>query len=121
MSGARGGSSVRGTVVFAGYGWQLAGTIIVPAGTMIRVPRPHDGRLLDYHGSMIERTGVVPGELLTEGYWPGMAAPNLWLAPPDERLVTMATSITVTAPTPLSALLEPDMGACIWAACSRSR
>jgi hypothetical protein len=120
MTGSR-GSSVHGTVVFAGYGWQLAGSIIVPAGTMIRGPRPHDGRLLDYHGRLIERTGVVPRELLTEGYWPGMAAPNLWLAPPDERLVTMATSVTVTAPTPLSALLEPDMGACIWAACTRSR
>jgi len=107
--------------VFAGYGWQLPGTFTVPAGTMIRVPQAPEGRLLDHYGHLIERTGDIPRELLTEGYWPGMAAPNLWLGPPDERLVTVATSITVTEPTPLCELLRSDMGVCLWAACTRWR
>src|SRR5207247_2094582 len=103
------GSGVAGTVVFAGYGWQSQGTFAVPEGTMIRIPQPHDGRLLDHHGQLIERSGLFPVELLTEGYWPGMAVPNLWLGPPG-ALRTLSTSTTVTSPTPLSELLTPHMG-----------
>lgn len=114
------GPGVNGIVVFAGFGWQSHGTFTVPEGTMIRIPQPHDGRLLDHHGQLIERTGRVPVELLTEGYWPGMAVPNLWLGPPGE-LHTLATSTTVTAPTPLRELLQPDMGVCLWAACRVAR
>lgn len=114
------GAGVNGIVVFAGFGWQSRGTFTVPDGTMIRIPQPHDGRLLDHHGQLIERTGRVPVELLTEGYWPGMEVPNLWLGPPG-ALLTLPTSTTVTAPTPLRELLERDMGVCLWAACRVAR
>ncbi|MGZ3423339.1 MAG: putative adhesin [Polyangiales bacterium] len=114
------GSGVHGTVVFAGYGWQSRGTLTVPEGTMIRIPQPYDGRLLDHHGQLIERTGRVPVELLTEGYWPGMTVPNLWLGPPG-ALGTLPTSTIVTSPTPLSELLLPYMGVCLWAACRVER
>lgn len=110
------GSGMNGAVVFAGYGWQSEGTLIVPEGTMIRIPQPPDGRLLDYYGRVIEETGRIPACLLTEGYWPGMAVPTLWLGPPFD-LQTLPTSTTVTAPTPLAELLRGEMGVCLWAAC----
>lgn len=111
------GSGAGGVTVFAGFGWRWEGTFLVPEGTMIRLPAPHDGRLLDFYGTLIERTGRIPEGLLTEGYWPGMLAPELVLAPPT-GLNTLPTSTIVTRPTALSDLVRPEQGVCLWAACT---
>lgn len=50
----------------------------------------------------------------------GTLVPNPWLGPPSS-LRTLPTSTTVTSPTPLSELLRPHLGICLWAACRVER
>jgi len=54
-------------------------------------------------------------------YLPGAEIPNLILLPVDSKIdFIMANSITVQAPTALSDLLVPGMGAMRWAACLKA-
>ena len=113
------GEGVNGTTVFAGHGWELSGTFTVPEGTAISMPdlSLSQGGLSEYVGQMIERTGRLPSFPQPGYYGPGSQAPRLLLTPPTPDLVIAPTSTFVRAPTLLSDLLKPNMGACAWAAC----
>lgn len=55
-----------------------------------------------------------------ETFGPGSMIPNYTLKTPDD-LTIYSGSITVDSATPLSELLQPNMGVCHWAACTEIR
>ncbi len=108
-------------------------TTIVPEGTSLTIPVGHNRGLNDTAGQLIESGDVTGGMQLqnrlnnaTDGsrtYLPGSEVPNYVLTEPDNPFFVnpvhpLQNSITVTKPTPLSDLLQPNMGCVNWAACT---
>jgi filamentous hemagglutinin len=121
----------------AGHGFRSpgAGTLFVPEGTAITVPR--DGiRILDTTGQLIERgdwdalasaarrNPRIANDIEGMTTWlPGAEVPNYTLAAPSGQggLTIYKNSTTVEFKTPLSDLLDQDMGCVQWAACTEFR
>ena len=109
-----------------------SGTTIVPEGTSITLPR--DGvNILDETGRYIERgdwDGLAAAAQRNpriandiDGmttHLPGSEVPNYTLKAPN-GLSVHRNSTTVEDPTPLSRILEPNMGCVDWAACTTYR
>jgi hypothetical protein len=109
------GGRVDGEIVFAGHGVYRVGdgAVTVPEGTTLKVYAEHGDTIEDSLGLAIEAgDDVVP----VRTYGPGEVVPDYTLKTPDD-LVILEGSVAVTESTRLSALLEPDMGVCHWAAC----
>jgi hypothetical protein len=103
--------------VFAGHGVYRygAGTTTVPEGTYLSTYAPHGEAVADSLGGAIERGEPIPPHLT---YGPGDTIPNYTLKTPDD-LTVYSGSVTVDSSTLLSDLLQPNMGTCHWAACTR--
>jgi RHS repeat-associated protein len=116
------GLLVHNGVCFSGHGTfrPADGTFIMPEGTSVSVYTETGKTISDALGNAIETGGDITavGDSLTGArtYLPGSKVPNLVLHPPD-GLVIKGNPITVSKPTFLRDLLEPNMGNCQWAAC----
>lgn len=117
------GGRPDGETVFAGHGElrPLSRDIEVPEGTTVHTYSPlargPEGRIGDGVGGKIERGEYVPA---VETFGPGSMIPNYTLKTPDD-LTIYSGSTTVDSATPLSELLQPNMGVCHWAACTEIR
>jgi hypothetical protein len=108
-------------VNFAGHGSYISGsgTTLIPEGTSLTLFSKFGGMITDDLGLFIERGGN-PTMLYNRIYVAGDRIPNYTLTPPNGLRVERS-SVTVSSPTLLSDLLEPNMGACYWAACTYNR
>ena len=110
-----GGRPDRETV-FAGHGQHNLsdGNVTVPEGTSVAVYARYGSALSDSDGFAVEsgRSRMTPVRI----YAAGESMPNYTLLPPG-GLTIRSESVTVSKSTQLSELLQPDMGACHWAAC----
>ncbi|KJS53022.1 hypothetical protein VM98_27745, partial [Streptomyces rubellomurinus subsp. indigoferus] len=106
-----------GQRVFAGHGgwWPWYGWTRIPKGSSLATYGKKWHTISDFTGFSVEigDTALLPVNV----YGPGKWVRNLRLFPPDENINVRQGSHTVTKPTPLSDLMEPDMGPCHWAAC----
>jgi RHS repeat-associated protein len=119
---------------FAGHGQYRFGTYpkdtIVPNGTTISVWTEPNVGISDSIGKLIEqgkydelgqifRTNPTAARNLTgaRSYLPGAEVPNYHLLAPKDLWI-YRSSITVEDATPLSRLLQPNMGHLDWAACT---
>lgn len=113
------GGRPDGQTVFAGHGtyrWG-AGDTVVPEGTTLHVYADFDQKIDDVLGQAIETGGeATPVHV----FGPGSSIPNYVLGTPD-NLTIYSGSVTVGQRTPLSELLQPNMGVCHWAACTKAR
>jgi len=104
-------------IVFSGHGGIGAAdttTVTVPQGTHINFYDAHGKPISDALGNKIE-TGVnTPAPFETFG--PGQQVPDYILSQPT-GLTIQGHPITVTGPTRLSEVLQPNMGNTHWAAC----
>lgn len=102
--------------VFSGHGAYVEGSgeVTVPDGTSVSTYAPHDSTITDEMDNQIE-TGNPPTPIRV--YGTGETMPNYTLYPPD-GLNIAGNPVTVTEPTPLSELLQENMGSCHWAACT---
>ena len=112
--------------ILSGHGeWHPAdGYTTVPEGTTVTLPTGikvfPEGTISDPYGNALETGGdLAPFVDEMDGaltYLPGSQIPNLELSPPT-GLNIQGNPTTVTTPTPLSQLIQPNMGNVIWAAC----
>jgi hypothetical protein len=116
--------------VFAGHGTIEPETFIMPAGTSLTIYSRPGAVISDDLGQVIEALGdsssIVKsnsnlGGLYKRTYNAGDTTPNLVLHnpkdyPPLENISD--TSVTVKKSTPVSKLLNENMGSCHWAACT---
>ncbi|NES27985.1 DNRLRE domain-containing protein [Micromonospora terminaliae] len=104
-----------GEEVLSGHGGQEAGAgkTRVPKGTCVAMYCDHGDTILDSLGNDIETGAPVKP---VQVYKPGQFIQDYTLYPPT-GLNIMGNPTTVTSPTRLSQLLQPNMGMCHWAAC----
>ena len=121
--GSNGAQDVRnigrpdGDLVLSGHGGIEAGDgsyVVVPEGTSIAMYSEHGTSIYDSEGHAIETGNPTPLEV----YGPGEKLPDYTLFRP-KGLTIMGTprNVTVTGPTRLSELLQPNQGTVHWAAC----
>ncbi len=113
-----------GQTVFSGHGsWSPGdGLTRIPKGTRLKMYTKHDDTIWDSEGNAIElgnpikATKEYKGGQYVQDYtlWPGDGS---YAAQGFSKLNIMGNPITVTKPTKLSQLLQPNMGTCHWAAC----
>jgi hypothetical protein len=115
----------------AGHGeYRLgSGNIVVPEGTAITLPREgisitdRTGQFMergDWEGlaAAAERNARIADDVQgMTTHLPGSSIPNYTLSAPD-RLTIYRNSTTVAESTPLSNIIEPNMGCINWAACT---
>jgi len=111
-------------VVLSGHGAFVegSGTVVVPQGTTLTTYTGHGQSISDTLGNFIE-TGT-PINMAQFGdevlgattHLPGATVPNYTLYPPT-GLNIMGNPVTVSQPTTLNTLLQPNMGHVHWAAC----
>ena len=95
----------------------------VPAGTSVTVWTTHGQGISDALGGAIETGGEISVQLYPEvigarTYLPGSFMPEYTLSPPvDPTLNIQGNPTVVSVPTPISALVHPNMGPVNWAAC----
>ena len=94
----------------------MNGSITVPEGTSLTTYAPHGASITDELGNAIETGSGLENSVFQQTFGPGEAVPNYTLHPPD-GLSIVGNPVTVSEPTQLSELLQPNMGACSWAAC----
>ncbi|WP_342776404.1 putative adhesin [Streptomyces armeniacus] len=103
--------------MFSGHGGIRAGDgnpVIVPEGTSISMYSRHGEPITDALGNQIETRAPVPVEV----YGPGEKLPNYSLFPPSGlKIEGVPRNVTVVGETPLSHLMQPNMGPVHWAAC----
>jgi RHS repeat-associated protein len=92
------------------------GNFTVPQGTSVTAYCPHGAQISDPLGNAIE-TGTNANRIpFTQTYGPGESMPNYTISPPD-GLNIKGNPITVTQHTPLSQLVQPNMGPTHLATC----
>ncbi|MFH8573760.1 putative adhesin [Streptomyces sp. NPDC017993] len=114
-------SHIKGETVFAGHGgWKKrSGWTKIPEGTELNFYTKHPYVIGDRAGAEIEG-GVYKGAVV-DRYGPGARVRNYSLFPADDTILVLNSSVTVDRRTPLSKLLQPNMGTCHWAACRGPR
>lgn len=111
-----GADNPMGAMVFEGHGTTAPGSFTVPEGTWLQVPRA--AQVQEAAAQVAARHGTFPpGQANIFG--PGSTAPNLVLHPPTADMFTRMSSTVVTRPTLLQDMLQPNMGLCVWGACTR--
>jgi YD repeat-containing protein len=127
-SGASNVGSVSQTVdqtVLSGHGGLVVGDsspiTTVPQGTSLTFWTSHGNGISDALGNAIETGAPITIQQFPEvegaaSYLPGSTVPNYTLFPPD-GLNILGNPTTVSAPTSLNTLLQPNMGNINWAAC----
>ncbi|WP_158708944.1 putative adhesin [Streptomyces sp. NRRL S-920] len=103
------GRSDNSTVI-TGHGYYILGSgdAIVPPGTWVKFYVEDGKKLKDSLGLQVETGGKIPA---TDTYGPGKSFPDYTVAPPYNLRIS-SKSISVSKPTRLSEILEPNMGAC---------
>jgi len=125
----------RGNI--AGHGGNPSGKTTVPSGTTLIIPR-HDKKIRDETGQILELGAwwiiakITQKPRAERSYRemdilsdvggirvlrPGDEVQNYTLTPPTSLNVHQGSTV-VDSPTPLSSLLQPDMGVRAWAACT---
>ncbi|MHB1910620.1 MAG: putative adhesin [Acidimicrobiales bacterium] len=94
------GSRTAASGASSGRWWARAGGLLVVAEL----------------GNAIETGSGLERSVFQQTFGPGEQVPNYTLHPP-EGLNIAGKPVTVSEPTQLSELLQPNMGACSWAAC----
>jgi RHS repeat-associated protein len=117
---AAGGTADTGSVL-AGHGSWDGTMMTLPEGTSLTIPTGLGGSISDAYGNAIE-TGAslepYTNEMIgAQSYLPGSPAPDLTLSPPTADLNIAPTSTTVSTPTSLSDIAQPNQGNIKWAAC----
>lgn len=104
--------------VLSGHGsyHPSSGTTVVPEGTQVTFYSEHGSTITDPLGNAVE-TGKDVSNVFQRTFGPGDVVPNYTLHPPT-GLNIMGSPTTVTQPTNLSDLLQPNMGNVDWAACT---
>lgn len=104
-------------LVLSGHGGIRAGdeaTVTVPPGTAISMYSHHGEPISDHLGNQIETANPTPVEV----FHSGDKLPDYNLYPPDNlNILGLPRNVTVTRPTRLSELMQPNMGSIHWAAC----
>jgi RHS repeat-associated protein len=124
LSAAAGGlmGAATDATVLSGHGMYDAanGMTTIPSGTTFTMPTGLGNTISDAYGGAIESganlspfTNEMTG---AQSYLSGSQAPNLTLYPP-EGLNIQGSPTTVSTPTNLNQILQPDMGNVQWAAC----
>ncbi|MEC4592951.1 MULTISPECIES: putative adhesin [Nitrospirillum] len=102
-------------VILSGHGGYESGSVAIPEGTSVTVYSEHGATISDPLGNMIE-TGQDVSHVYSKTFGPGEVMPDYTLYPPDGLKIMGGQ--TVTSPTRLSELLQPNMGDVHWAACT---
>ena len=118
VPGAAEAEPPSGPTIFSGHGGHdpSDGTVTVPEGTSVTVYSEYGATISDRLGNQVE-TGGDLSNVYSQTFGPGEEMPNYTLYPPD-GLNIQGDPVTVDKATPLSDLLQPDMGDCRWAACT---
>jgi len=111
-------------------GFEEEGSMLVPEGTAVTLPR-QGVKLPDIAGKLMEQgnwedlgrlinvdediAGPVTGMV---SHLPGAPIPKYTLTPPDQKINLMENSISVDTPTNIEKIVEPDQGCVVWAACT---
>jgi hypothetical protein len=115
VGGPEGTGNSRLTISGHGDYIPAHGHINVPKGTTITVYAEHGSTITDDLGNLIETGGDTSG-VYSETFRPGEPMPDYTIYPPD-GLNIMGTPQTVANPTPLSQLINENMGAVDLAVC----
>ena len=108
-------------IVFAGHGSiNLEREFVVPEGTTLTVYAVDGAMISDRLSGAIERREEI-NPPYKKKFNPGDVIPEYVLYPNCGNLVLDPSTRQVTNATPISELLEPNMGDCHWAACSHVR
>lgn len=109
------GGNAAGETVFAGHGrWNFwNGWTKVPNGTSLSMYSKHGQSLSDRNGFLIEAGSPPPA---VQVYNSGQRVRNYTLYP-AKGLTVLHSSVTVDRAHTLGTLLQPNAGACHWAAC----
>ncbi|MFJ6650778.1 putative adhesin [Streptomyces sp. NPDC091290] len=111
-----------GETVFHGHGGWIPenGTVTIPEGTSLALYSEHGYTITKQMGMRISGPG---GRKIAavEVAGPGDEIPNYHLKPLGAGLTFRDGSVVVEEKTLLSDLLQPNMGACHWAACRGNR
>jgi RHS repeat-associated protein len=111
--------------VLSGHGGLVVGdsspVTTVPQGTSLTFWTSHGNGISDALGNAVETGAPITLEQFPEAegaasYLPGSTVPNYTLFPPD-GLNILGNPTTVSTPTSLNTLLQPNMGNVNWAAC----
>jgi hypothetical protein len=92
----------------------------MPEGTYLQFPARSGGGLSGADALAIENTGQVPDHLILEQYGPEDVVSEHIVDPPGYGPPTSEPGLyatTVTRPTLLSDIIEPNMGLCIFTGC----
>ncbi|UIX32034.1 putative adhesin [Streptomyces sp. GQFP] len=98
------------STVIAGHGYYVRGDgdATVPTGTWVKFYVEDGKKLKDSIGFSVETGANIPP---TETFGPGRSIPDYTVDVPDNLNIS-SRSISVSEPTKLSDILEPNMGAC---------
>ena len=115
------GEAAEGSMVLAGHGAWDGTMMTLPEGTSLTIPTGLGGSISDACGNAIETgaslTPYADEMAGAQSYLPGSQAPDLTLLPPTSDLNIAPSSTTVSSPTNLSDIVQPNQGNIKWAAC----